>query len=77
MRAWEAVTLELISHKIRPSLGGDTLTHKSHKNCAEFLYPNFNLSIHEVGLPIYRFRSLGKEENRVEWERKKWCGFRV
>jgi len=31
------------------------------------------LSIHEVGLPIYRFRSLGKEEKRVEWGKgKKW-----
>jgi len=29
------------------------------------------MSIHEVGLPIYRFRSLGKEEKRVEWEKEK------
>jgi len=27
--------------------------------------------IHEVGLPIYRFRSLGKEEKRIEWEKGK------
>ena len=54
------------------NLGGDSLTHKSHKNCAEFLYSNFKLWIHEVGLPIYRFRSLGREENKVEWEGTKY-----
>jgi len=28
----------------------------------------------KVGLPSYRFRSLEKEEKRVEWEKgKKWA----
>jgi len=35
------------------------------------------MSIHEAGLPIYRFRSLGKEENRVEWEKGKIGSHRV
>ena len=56
----------------KTNLGGESLTHKSHKNCVEFLYSNFNLSIHEVGLPIYRFRSLEKEEKMVDWEGTKY-----
>ena len=52
----------------KTNLGGDSLTHKSHKNCAEFFYSNFNLSLQRGKPPIYRLRSLGKQGMRVEEE---------
>jgi len=47
---WDEITkmserrspLESYISQDKTKLGGDSLTHNSHKNCAEFMYYNFN-----------------------------------
>jgi len=58
-----------ICHKIRLNL--EENTHYSHKNCAKFLYYNFNLSNTLGRPPIYRWRSHGEQAKRVRWKKGK------
>jgi len=57
----------LISHKIRPNLEENTHSLLTQKLCI-FLYYNFNLCLQRGKPSIYRFRSLGRQEKKVEEE---------